>query len=292
MHARTVTTITTYCLLALAGAASVSLPRTLSIPSAWGEPLEAPNTITVRGIARDFPADHPDFNVPPSYGYGHVSGNIATTLDEDGKPVFVGGGHRVSREWRDSASRQICWAVYDEDLDDNEGDFQAQVDSGAITSAETFAQWYRDVPGVNQSAVVDVTMTRGADGIYRYATNDFFPVDGTLLDDGGKDHNYCFTFELVADFVYEADKNQMLQFLGDDDIWVFIDGKLVIDLNGIACNSNQFVDLNRLGLTDGQSYKMHFFHAERNEPKSQWRFATNILLGTDNILPSISMQFD
>ena len=79
MRSRTVTTVTTYGLLALTGAVSFSLPESVSVPRAWAAPSGEPDTITVRGIARDFRADHPDFNVTPSDGYGHCMGNIATT---------------------------------------------------------------------------------------------------------------------------------------------------------------------------------------------------------------------
>ncbi|UCD75141.1 MAG: fibro-slime domain-containing protein [Phycisphaerales bacterium] len=281
----------TYLLLVLAGGISLSLPRTLPVAGASG-PAGEPDFLLVRGVVRDFNADHPDFNVVPGNGYGHYCGNIDTTLGEDGKPVFVGGGFRVAREWRDSKSRHIAWCMHDASRGDNEGNGQKGEDNGAITSAETFAQWFRDVPGVNQSTIADITMTRGSDGIYRFATNNFFPIDDTLLGDEGDEHNYHFTFELVAEFVYDAGEGQVLRFMGDDDIWVFIDGRLVIDLGGVAGNTDQFIDLNRLGLEDGKTYRMHFFHAERHQPKSQWRFATNILLDTDRFIPSITSQFD
>jgi fibro-slime domain-containing protein len=292
MRSQIVINVTAYSLLALAGAVSFSLPKTLTVSSATAQPAGEPDFIIVRGIVRDFHVDHPDFNVVPGDGYGHYCGNIDTTLGVDGKPVFVGGGHRVSTEWRDASSRQIAWCTYDGALGDMEGKYQAKVDTGAISSAETFNQWYRDVPGVNQSTVADVTMTRDASGVYHYTTNDFFPIDGQLFGDAGDEHNFHFTFELVADFVYHAADNLMLHFMGDDDIWVFIDRKLVIDLGGVAGNQEQYIDLNRLGLVDGRTYKLHFFHAERLQPKSQWRFSTNILLDTSRNVPSISLQFD
>ena len=258
--------------------------------SAFGQETP-PDTITVAGIVRDFLPGHPDFDVTPSNGYGHYMGNIDTELDDDGKPVFVAGGYKVKREWRDSDSNKICYTLFDSARGDKEGS-QGATDNGAITSAETFAQWFRDVPGVNMSNVYRITINRQTDGMYDYLTSDFFPIDDALLGNDTDSHNYFFTFEITADFIYNASAGQIFDFMGDDDVWVFIDGNLVVDLGGVAGNENQTVDLDRLGLEHGESYRLHFFLAERHQPKSQFRFSTNILLDTGTIIPSITAAFD
>ena len=250
-----------------------------------------PDSITVAGIVRDFLPGHPDFDVTPGNGYGHYMGNINTQLDDDQKPVFTGNGYKVKREWRDSDSNKICYTMFSDSLGDSEGSKGAD-DTGAITSAGTFDQWFRDVPGVNMSSVYRITINRQSDGMYNYLTSDFFPIDDALLGNGNDSHNYFFTFEIAADFVYDASAGQVFDFMGDDDVWVFIDGELVVDLGGVAGNETQTVDLNRLGLEHGDSYRLHFFLAERHQPKSQFRFSTNILLDTGTIVPSITAAFD
>jgi len=63
---------------------------------------------------------------------------------------------------------------------------------------------------------------------------------GTLLSSGcwvtgltGKTHNSYFTDEARYFFVYDASVGISLQFYGDDDLFIFINGKLVLDLGGV-----------------------------------------------------------
>jgi len=251
-----------------------------------------PTVQYLTGVVRDFLPTHPDFNVVPSNGYGQYCGNIAPQLDSDGKPKFVGGGFRVAQQWRDKQARPIAWCIYSNVWDDKEGKGQkGSVDSGAITSAATYAQWYRDVPGVNMSRPHTLTLTKQSDGMYEFITNDFHPIDGALLGNDADGKNLHFTFEIDARFVYDPTGGQDLDFMGDDDIWVFIDDRLVIDMGGIGANSTQHLDLKRLNLTPGKTYIMKFFHAERKQPKSQFRIKTNILFEGSSV-PTITDQYD
>ena len=291
MSSQRITTILTYTALLLACVFSFSLPHFL-LPSTSNAAAEGgkPDYILVAGIVRDFTSDHPDFDVTPGNGYGHYMGNIRRFLDEDGKPVFRGGGFKVRKEWRDKNANKICYSLYDAARGDSQGS-SGNMDKGAITSTESFSQWFRDVPGVNISKTYAVRAYIDDSGTYVYETNDFFPIDGVLNGNGRDNHNYYFTFEVCGTFVHDESADHMFHFKGDDDVWVFIDGKLVADLGGIAGAAEQYVEVNRLGLINGETYTLKFFMGERHPPQSTFRFSTTLSLDA-YVLPTATYSYD
>jgi fibro-slime domain-containing protein len=265
-----------------------------------------PMTIDVTGIIRDFNertahGGHPDFERRPDRGFGHYTGNVASILGEDRKPVFTGGGAKVVDQYLDLDGRPICYTLFDPAMGDVAGT-RSQSDNGGIESMESFGQWYRDVMEVNLSSPLTLTLVLQEDGQYVFDDQidpiyrdlgGFFPIDDQLLGNpgGSPDHNFHFTFELHMSFSYDADGDQYFKFIGDDDVWVFIDDRLVIDLGGVHTAVEQFVDLDRLGLEDERVYSIDFFFAERHRTQSNFRIETNIPLRTD-VFPSVSAAFD
>jgi fibro-slime domain-containing protein len=173
---------------------------------------------------------------------------------------------------------------------------------GFVDSATSFDQWFRDIPGVNLSRPLAITLRRdGASGHYVFddrtdpayaAKGGFFPIDGQLFGDDGNPHNYHFTYELAMDFVYREGTGQVFTFRGDDDVWVYVDDRLVIDIGGIHNAIEQTIDMDRLAwLEDGETYKLRFFFAERNLIASNFRLETNIELHTGKP-PATSGLFD
>src|SRR5690606_17289669 len=100
----------------------------------------------------------------------------------------------------------------------------------AITSAETFADWYHTVDGVNFEfeRILSLTETPAGSGVYVYDSTAFFPLGP---DEGygafRNDKNFLFTTEIHLLFTYVA--GQTFRFRGDDDLWIFINDTLALD---------------------------------------------------------------
>jgi fibro-slime domain-containing protein len=265
-----------------------------------------PAQVGLNALIRDFRASgveggHQDFE--RFNGGGVTVGLVQPMLGDDGKPVLADlNGKSIVEQFRDSKGREINPAHFNEDLGDSEGELRTRT-SPQITSASTFAQWYNDIPGVNASKSVELVLHR-APGSNVYVMDSqtqapwtsnggFFPINGDLFGNfGSTNRNFHFTTQIEADFTFERGKGQVFSFAGDDDVWVFIDGKLVIDLGGLHSVERQTVELDRLDwLNDGQSYRFKIFHAERRTNASNFRMETTLLFRSVGV-PQTTALFD
>ncbi len=200
-----------------------------------------PRPPELEGTLRDFRSSHPDFE---SGRIGSDRGIVEARLGDDGKPVYAG-----------------------------------RPSTPTTSGAAAFDQWFRDVPGVNVATPHTIRLTRvGGTGRFAFEDRSFFPLDGRLFGDEGRTHNFHFTFEVATRFRYQG--GERFTFEGDDDVFVFVNGRLALDLGGVHAAERATLDLDdqapALGLELGAAHPLHFFFAERHTSGSSFRVETTI----------------
>jgi fibro-slime domain-containing protein len=275
---------------------------------------DPPPSLTIPIIARDFEWYQAGPPVTGHLDFNHyccddsLSGTIVQpTLGLDRKPVWAGPNPVTNPE------------------------------TLLFTGETWFDQWYRDIPGTNQTFYQTLTLLQDATVDTTYAMNSdtdppwldrcgFFPLDsdnpivdqntgqgvtytdsvfpgrtchayqGLGFGNGWANHNFSFTTEARHWFRYQG--NETLRFTGDDDVWVFINGTLAVDLGGVHNRAvatvildaargtaqvgygetpAQYTDVD-LHLTLGDVYELVVFQAER------WCCGSNYMLTLANFL--------
>lgn len=102
---------------------------------------------------------------------------------------------------------------------------------------------------------------------------------GWSAGDGRRFHNYGLSMKIQASFVYVP--GQTFDFYGDDDVWVFINNQLVVDIGGVHDKRARGVDLDTLGLVEGETYSFNIFYTERFQVEGNFRMRTSMDLHTD-----------
>ena len=214
----------------------------------------------IAGVVRDFKGygppeeGHPDFET--CIGSSATKGMVSADLGSDSKPVYVA----------------VCEPAMITDT--------VACPNGQEQSTEAnFKQWYRFTQDVNRPFLIyfEFAPNPQKPGVMTFQSNSFYPLDGQGFGNAGRNHNFHFTTEIHTKFKYSG--GEVFTFTGDDDVWIYINGKRVMDLGGSHSSVSETLTLDTIaatiGIEKGKTYNFDMFHAERHTPNSNFRVDTS-----------------
>lgn len=128
--------------------------------------------------------------------------------------------------------------------------------------------WPRYIEGTE----TEVSSTQDGNTSYRWISGD---SDSDILTQGGRNGHFCT--ESHAMFKYK--KGLKFNISGSDDIWVYINNKLAVDLGGMHLPAPGNVDLDKFmpDLEIGKQYDVDIYTCNRRSRSSNLSITTNIV---------------
>jgi fibro-slime domain-containing protein len=240
-----------------------------------------------------------------------VESSMQTHTDGLPKPIYCNGPSKRANDSR-------CGWTYNSDLNEY---------IVATTGKWSFDKWYRDDVRFSKrvSFALNLSETASGSGVFTYQSRSFHPINSIApctstrdmrLDcsNGGKlwpravmgsfdvpyNENtdprgaFAFTTEIHTFFTFVG--NETFEFEGDDDVWIYINEHLALDVGGLHTPAHSVINLTNsdvqkgLGLELGGVYALDIFHAERKTVGSTFMLTTS-LQAECNVIDAASADY-
>ena len=144
----------------------------------------------------------------------------------------------------------------------------------------------------------DMSSHYAGEGIKKYPTLDPPKKSEDLWGYDDLKHNFNYTIRTHSRFVYKEGADQKFFFSGDDDVYVFINGNLLVDLGGQHSQLDGSFNLDTLaedpkyGLINGKAVDFDFFYIERHSKESNFWAKMSFKLKNDEVELQWPDEFD
>ncbi len=257
--------------------ANISSPSTLSSSSRAGQGVGGP-LVELDIIIRDFPApanslrereaaDYTGYYGFQEYDYSKSAANKQCNANSSQATKGMVRDTLDYSQCKAGEKRRYCARP-----------LPANPPPDKMCYGEHLETWYTN--GSHTKTFNEVLTLTLKNGLYEIDTAGYFPLDKYPDEQTfGKEntvnrvaHNFGFTVAGSAEFKYVKDNNDKFAFRGDDDMWMFIDGVLVMDLGGVHQRLADSVSIDTVaskrGWKDGSTHTINFFYAERQTHES------------------------
>lgn len=206
----------------------------------------------------------------------------------------------------EEAGRQFGWSecgYFNKDLEQGMVEYELGEDHLPVViggklvtnkgvTKESTVKWFKEVEGESKSynGVIKLEYVKeGAE--FSFYKDEFYPLDS--LDKGAGEkvnhdgHNHLFTMSFAVPFTVITSGEEGFEIVADDDTWVYVGDKLVLDMGGIheamagsfAINeggevyagvNGQSLAYTGVNLTSGEGALIRIFHADRDADDSKF----------------------